>query len=182
MTAVLAVGGMFALAAVLALLIELHRRRVRSRRRREVTSAAAPYGWLPAPDDQALHAQFDLPPFGYGTHRHVSVVFRGQHRAAEAIAFDYEFQQLENESDVRYVYNVLVVRLGPALGDGRLRALAGMLPIEVSGLGRVSGGVEGDSLLLIRGGKGAQVLRQPHWAASLPVAQGLVDQLVARVP
>ena len=182
MTTVLAVGGLFALAAVLALVTELYRSRVRSRRRREVASAAAPYGWVPAPDDQALHAQFDLHPFGYGTNRHVSVVFRGQYRGAEAIAFDYELEVLDGESNVRYVYNVLAVRLGPALGDGRLRALAGMLPIEVPGLGRVSGGVEGDSLLLVRGGKGAKVLRQPHWAANLPAAQGLVDQLVARVP
>jgi hypothetical protein len=151
-TTVLVVGGLFALAAVLAIVTELYRRRVRSRRRREVESAAAPYGWLPAPDDQTLHAQFDLHPFGYGSHRHVSVVFRGQHRGAEAIAFDYEFEQVEGESDVRYVYNVLAVRLGPALGDGRLRALDGMLPVEVPGWGSVSGGVEGDSLVLVRGG------------------------------
>lgn len=184
MTALLAVGAMFALAAALALVTELYRRRVRTRRRREVTMAAAPYGWHPAPDDQTLHAQFDLHPFGYGSNRHVSVVFRGQYRGAEAIAFDYELEQVEgvDGSDVRYVYNVLAVRLGPALGEGRLRALGAMLPIDVPGWGRVSGGVEGDSLLLFRGGKGAKVLRQPHWAANLPVAQGLVDQLVSRVP
>lgn len=112
------------------------------------------------------------------------MVFRGQYRGAEAVAFDYEFEEIDGstESDVRYVFNVLAVRLGPAVGDDRLRALGRLLPVEVPGWGTVGGGVEGDALLLVRGGRGAKILRQPHWAANLPAAQGLVDQLVARVP